>query len=270
MREQLSELQNDRTQMKERRPKSNGFSLEDITCYFCNEKGHVKRRCPALRNSKSRGKQHGGSSNNNQPTTNRLLTRRERRLVLRENARHSIGVRSVAKEAGMFVKIKIFETNPTFLVDTGSSLSLLSSRLYQRLPLGRRPDLAKVTYQVAAAGGSDLVLSGKGTFAFALDNQQFRMDMIVEDLILDGILGLDFQRAHDAVIDVNKGILGIGTNNTPLVFQGPFGCFKITALETVSIPARSELGPTKLLEAKTIYLSMYVSLNQQSVFSNLM
>ncbi|KAK3102810.1 hypothetical protein FSP39_014067 [Pinctada imbricata] len=62
---------------------------------------------------------------------------------------------------------------------------------------------------------------------------------------------MDFLKHHDGMIDVKRECLTLQGIEIPLVFQGPVGCFRIVANETVTIPPRSEL----VFQGRTVNLS---------------
>ena len=57
----------------------------------------------------------------------------------------------------------------------------------------------------------------------------------------DGILGLDFLRDQNFVIDVVSRKLVVWQDEYTIHFEGLFGCFRIVASEKVSIPTMSEM-----------------------------
>ncbi|KAK3089469.1 hypothetical protein FSP39_003867, partial [Pinctada imbricata] len=61
------------------------------------------------------------------------------------------------------------------------------------------------------------------------------------ELSIDGVFGMDFLKHHAGVVDIRKECLVLKDTEVPLVFQGPLGCYRIVASETVTIPPKSEL-----------------------------
>lgn len=64
---------------------------------------------------------------------------------------------------------------------------------------------------------------------------------LVADLQVEGILGLDMIKRFDMIIDTKHGVLSFQDERIPVLYEGKFGCFRVVAKETVSIPPRSEL-----------------------------
>jgi hypothetical protein len=65
-------------------------------------------------------------------------------------------------------------------------------------------------------------------------------EAIVAKLKIDGILGLDFMKAHQCSVDISNEVLVVNGREKRLSIEGFLGCCRITAAETVSIPQRSE------------------------------
>lgn len=76
-------------------------------------------------------------------------------------------------------------------------------------------------------------------------------EAIVAKLKIDGILGLDFMKAHHCLVDVGKEVLVVNGREKRLSTEGFLGCYRITAVKTVSIPPRSEvIVPGKICVAE--------------------
>ena len=151
----------------------------------------------------------------------------------------------------MYVRIKLNGEAATFLVDTEASLSLLSAKLYDNLPHEQRPQLDTVSSKVLTAASTELPLKGKGSFKVEVAEITTDCCFTVAELSVDVVFGMDFLKRHEGVIDVNKECLTLRGMEIPLVFQGPVGCYRIVASETVTIPPMSEL----VFEGKTIGLA---------------
>ena len=61
---------------------------------------------------------------------------------------------------------------------------------------------------------------------------------------------MDLLKHHAGVVDIRRECLVLKDTEVPLVFQGPLGCYRIVASETVTIPPKSEM----LFQGKAIGL----------------
>ena len=128
------------------------------------------------------------------------------------------------------------------LIDTGATVTLLSRRVQRKISVNSRPKLRPVSQTVLAAGGDQLNVYGKATYQIHLGQMVgARCRFIVADINVDGVLGLDFMKSNDCVIDVNGETMSLGDVRIPLTTQGPIGCFRVSTSQICTIPPRSEI-----------------------------
>ncbi|CAG2228441.1 unnamed protein product [Mytilus edulis] len=101
--------------------------------------------------------------------------------------------------------------------------------------------LSEVKTTVRSVCGNKLELRGKGRFNLHFGPNMLQTEAVVTDLQVDGILGLDFMKRHNCLIDVKNGHFCIGDFKVDLCFQGSIGCYRVVASEAVVIPPRSEI-----------------------------
>ena len=65
--------------------------------------------------------------------------------------------------------------------------------------------------------------------------------VIVADIDMDAIIGLDFLQANECQIDVTRHALRIKGQECQLKLAGKLGCHRVTVSEKVEIPARTEM-----------------------------
>ena len=127
------------------------------------------------------------------------------------------------------------------LLIRGATLTLISTEMYDKLPSFDKPDLDVVATRVKSACGNELKLKGKGNFNLGLGEKMFTTNAVVAHLQVDGILGLDFMRSHNGVVDVGKEFLHVGEYKVKVYFQGTIGGYRVVASETVAKPSRSDV-----------------------------
>jgi predicted aspartyl protease len=134
-----------------------------------------------------------------------------------------------------------------FLIDTGTTVSMLSRRLYDKLKDQSCYEIQKTKMKVFTADGTQMKLQGKLDIQVKLGTKEIGVSALISDIQPDGILGLDVIRNHDMMISANHQTLTIDDEVLPLMFEGALGCFRITAQETFTFPDRKErVGPGKL------------------------
>ncbi|CAC5425634.1 USP8 [Mytilus coruscus] len=120
----------------------------------------------------------------------------------------------------MFVELSIQDVLVKFVVDTGATLTLVSTRVYDLIPDLCRPHLSKTRSQIKSVCDKYLSLRGKGSFKMDFGKEKFTSEAVVTDLQVDGILGLDFMKKNKCLIDVSANLLHIANFRVSLIFQG--------------------------------------------------
>ena len=233
--EELKELKVSRQMQNNRWHKNRGekanTSRQEIICYECDKPGHIKRNCPTL-NNRSKPK-YGRTYNRSNTHQNDKGPRKDPQV--------SVGLGSSIEECGLYVNVIIQGEKTKVLVDTGATVTLVSTRLYNKLSETVRPNLHTVKQTIMSANGTPLSVRGKSEFNFTIDKKTYHNDAVVTDIKVDGILGLDFLKANNCTIDMSKEVLNINGKDIRMSIEGSLGCFRVTAVETVSIPPRSEV-----------------------------
>lgn len=141
--------------------------------------------------------------------------------------------------------------NVTFLVDTGSNITILNPAVVEKISAQRRPTLEKVVNRMVLADGSSKPFHGKGTFHLEVEGKHVQQEAWIADIELEGILGMDFVCQYGCqIISAPGGELQLhipdlksmptaetanatGLNN--------YQCLRVALGETVLIPANSEM-----------------------------
>ncbi|KAH3857485.1 hypothetical protein DPMN_100092 [Dreissena polymorpha] len=79
---------------------------------------------------------------------------------------------------GLYVKGFVNENPLIFTLDTGASRTIISTRVYQRLPEGSRPSLSKGA-KLKGACGAPIAEMGKGMFKLRLGKMEKLKEIIV-------------------------------------------------------------------------------------------
>jgi hypothetical protein len=141
---------------------------------------------------------------------------------------------------GMYVTCALAGITGDFLIDSGSTTSLLAHHVYQSMAAERRPTLKRQTHEVVDVNGSNLTVYGYTNVLLTIGNQEYEHSVIVCDIIPEGIIGQDFLLAYVNKIDFQRYIIhtakdkiqcrvGVGANMVCRVLVG----------EKIEIPASS-------------------------------
>lgn len=127
------------------------------------------------------------------------------------------------------------------LIDTETTLTLLSQTLYETIPHETRLALQNSKQNILAANGGKLFVLGKTDLTLTINDMVIHNDALVAQINADGILGLDFMLVNSCSVDVSHKVLLLKDKRIPLLLEGYIGCNRITAIKTVSKPPRAEL-----------------------------
>ena len=140
----------------------------------------------------------------------------------------------------------------TFLVDTGANVTIVKPSVFNKIPASERPPLDQVETSMLLANGSSLPFRGPERFRIQLGEEQVLHDVWVAEIELDGIIGMDFIRAHNCRLTLGQGRYELPLNGNVTECVGGEElqmCARVAAQVTTVIPPRSEsLVPARLID----------------------
>ena len=156
------------------------------------------------------------------------------------------GVKVIGKKSfGLFLTACINGKPLSCLVDTGATLSIISSRAWEAMDISSST-LTTFEQVISNASGSPIEVKGKTRVQIKVSKSTCNMDVIIADIDNEAILGLDYLKRNGCKIDTAKGDLTIQDETVKLDHVGYVGCCRITAQDRIQIPPRSE----KIIQAK--------------------
>ncbi|MEW8545264.1 MAG: retropepsin-like aspartic protease, partial [Candidatus Thiodiazotropha sp.] len=200
----------------------NSSNKQTRKCFICKSDKHLKKDCPQRRDREA-----------------------ERKDVTKSQEKASVCVSGIP-HAGLFVHAKIGEYAVDCLVDTGATLSLISSKVWSTVQGTNTLD--KFDREIVSASGNVLDTKGKTKVCFELNGTSCDMDVVVVEMDVDAIIGLDFMFAHRAIVDLQRMVMDIKGQACPLIKIGKLGCYRVVVSERVPVPSRSEV----ILEGKLV------------------
>ena len=143
------------------------------------------------------------------------------------------------KSSGLFLTACINGKPLSSLVDTGATLTIISSRVWETI--GDSPcSLNSFKQVISTASGNPIDVKGKTKVRIRVSKSSCFMDVIIADIDNEVILGLDFLEKNNCKIDIAQGSLVIQNESIKLDRIGYVGCSRVVAKEMVQIPPRSE------------------------------
>ena len=146
---------------------------------------------------------------------------------------------------GFYTNSKIWGVNAHYLIDSGSTSTLLSHRIYQKIDPSLRPQLKENKFKVKNVNGIDINMYGHTNITIKLGKNEYFHQVIVCDISPDGILGQDFLLERVKKIDYEKYILHTGTDQISCWLGGnsSMTC-RVIDEEQTCIPANSSAWVT--------------------------
>lgn len=117
------------------------------------------------------------------------------------------------------------------LIDTEATVTLISKDLFTKM---ENLLITTMNREILSASGSALQITGKTIIDIEFDTCVYTNVAVTADINVDGILGLDFQRRQNCIIDISKSCLLMNNRKVDLVFEGYIGCYRVAVAETVS------------------------------------
>ena len=153
-----------------------------------------------------------------------------------------IALRSM--EEGYFVPACVGNMPLTFLVDTGSNVTVLCRDLLDSWPQEHLPSLIPVNTQLVTATGECSPFYGEVEVEISLGNQKLKHQILFADIKNDGILGIDFLSANGCDVLLSKDHLMLNRERIAcirsVVDAQPI-CCRIALTKSIEIPPDCEI-----------------------------
>ena len=181
------------------RPTSDQFTYVGTTkvaCFVCKKEGHLKRQCRKYKQWKAKQTKPIKDNMDDSSACNVFVG--------------STDALSKAGQGGLFVKADMYGYTVNFLIDTGATVSLVAPNIYHlcAAQLGKPAVIDELGKPILTADMTPLKVKGTTKLSFAVKGMSFQHQMVVmSDLDIDGILGLDFMQKYSCSIDIAKGLL---------------------------------------------------------------
>ncbi|CAC5411489.1 unnamed protein product [Mytilus coruscus] len=144
---------------------------------------------------------------------------------------------------GMYVKGFIEGVDSIFTADTGACKTVLSEKIFNKIPLLQRPKLRK-TSPLTGASGESVKLLGKANFNIILESLEIVAEIVVAHIENQCLLGIDIfqgQQGGPADILLSKGVINLKGVSIPCIQVKKSEIIrKVTAADHYIIPGYCE------------------------------
>ncbi|CAC5387925.1 PNPLA8 [Mytilus coruscus] len=141
----------------------------------------------------------------------------------------------------LYIKAEINSTPCKLLVDIGSPVCVVSSKLYNTMEVDKT-ELQKTDTALYTADGTKHVVKGQVNVQVKLGTEIFKQNVIVANIEeLAGILGMDYLETQDVEIQIGKRVLKIKGKNVQLEKSKSNICARVKLSNDITIPVHSEM-----------------------------
>ncbi|CAG2191634.1 unnamed protein product [Mytilus edulis] len=142
----------------------------------------------------------------------------------------------------LYVIVNVFDMKLNCLIDTGSTVSVLNSSMYNTMSQSAKPKLSNQCSGLRMANGSVVMPMGTAVFPVQLNKKIVYHRLIVADIDIPMIIGFDFLNKNNCILDMGKRTIEIdGQFITCQREHCLNSIFKISSVEDVEIPPTSEM-----------------------------
>ena len=130
----------------------------------------------------------------------------------------------------------------SFVIDTGASVTIVSTDTFNRIPAARRPRIQKPDkmLKLEVADSGLLPVDGIVKLSFEVGGYAYIWDMYVADIPGDGLLGLDFLFHHNYTLNKEGLLLDGHLVRCELEGESMLCAARVTLQEDVVVPATSQ------------------------------
>ena len=133
----------------------------------------------------------------------------------------------------------------SFLIDTGAGVSLLRGDIWDRVMPENNGMDKEAVYCLVGVDGIPIKVRGTVSVKISLKGLVFNQKFVIADgITAEAILGMDFLEANRCVLDLFRGELAakdVGMIPLQPYSSSKSSCLKVTLVETMAIPAASEM-----------------------------
>ena len=147
-------------------------------------------------------------------------------------------------EEGYFVCTKVNNIQVTFLIDTGSNISILSEDLVNRFPPDFHEEIQPTKTKLLSVTGEISPFLGKTTVTVEIGSQNVQQNVLIASIENECILGMDFLTTHHCDLMLSQQCMKLNGEKIrcfPNSREAQPTCCRVAISEYVEIPPETEV-----------------------------
>ena len=117
----------------------------------------------------------------------------------------------------MYIPVKIGNQERHFLIDTGSTVTIVSRTALTQSHQTQLPEIYETEVRLLQANGTPIKTSGETKLTMKCGTQKHDVPVVIADIEVDGILGMDFLQNTNSTIDCEHKFIQIQGEYIPCI-----------------------------------------------------
>ena len=138
----------------------------------------------------------------------------------------TVQLNSVGNENGYFCDVLINGNLVSCLCDSGACDSIINHEGLENMKAGTKPEIVPVSKLLCTVTGEQRPFLGKSVVDINLGGHTFQHEVLISDVVTDGIIGIDFMRANKCDLIISKNHVLVNGDKVPCYLKkdNQFNC----------------------------------------------
>ena len=146
------------------------------------------------------------------------------------------------KGTGIHLTACINGCGVNFVVDSGSTITVVSVRVFDKIPNHKKPALEHIKERFVLADGGTMNVLGRCVVDLSIGNLYLKHEVVVADVAAEGLLGSDFMMKHNCILDFQRQSMVIDGEKVNIREElGELSICRVKVASDVEIPAGKEM-----------------------------